>query len=198
MPRVGERKRYMDRFHARQNLQMVQDDLRPDMEMLDLGCGAGATAIAFAPFVKHILAIDFSERLVQIAQEEAKVAGVDSITFEQVAIEDFTAPDECFDAIVGFRVLPYLPDRGAVIAKVRRMLKPGGLFLTSIVSMRTELANWAALLIRISAALGMSPRSETLSPEALEGSLESCGFTIVRRCRPDKAIAEIFVAKKAD
>ncbi len=48
-------------------LQITRDFLRPDMIVLKFGCGTGATAIAHAPFLKHIQATDISSRMIEIA-----------------------------------------------------------------------------------------------------------------------------------
>ena len=197
LERVGDRLRATNRSTAKQDLQVAQDYLRPDMEMLDFGCGTGATAIAFAPFVKHILAIDISEPMLQVAREEAKTAGIDTVTFEQAAIEDFGTPDQRFDAAVGLRVLPFLADPDAVIAKIRQLLKPGGIFVCSTRFM-TEYPGWLSLLTGIAAALGMLPRTKNLSDQALEDSLTASGFTIDRRWMPDRGNAVTLVAKLAD
>jgi ubiquinone/menaquinone biosynthesis C-methylase UbiE len=51
-------------------LEVTQRYLRPDMEVLEFGCGTGSTAIVQSAFVKHILAIDISERMVAIANKK--------------------------------------------------------------------------------------------------------------------------------
>lgn len=43
-------------------LQITRELLRPDMELLEFGCGTGGTAILHAPYVKHIQAIDFRRK----------------------------------------------------------------------------------------------------------------------------------------
>ena len=197
LERVGERLRATSRSAAKQDLQVAQDYLRPDMEMLDFGCGTGATAIAFAPFVKHIQAIDISEPMLEVAREEANSAGIDIVAFEQAAIEDFGSPDQRFDAVIGLRVLPYLADPDAVIAKIRQLLKPGGIFVCGTTFM-PEMPGWLSLLTGIAAALGMLPRTRNLSAQALEDSLTASGFTIDHRWMPDRGNAVTFVAKTAD
>ncbi len=197
LERVGARLRATDRSNAGQDLQVAQDYLGPDMEILEFGCGSGATAIAFAPFVKHILAIDISGPMLQIARDEAKTAGIDTVTFEQAAIEEYGASDARFDAVIGLRVLLYLADPDAVIAKVRRLLRPGGIFIcgTSFVPGNPK---WLALFTGVAAALGMLPRTRTLTAQALEASLAASGFTIEHRWAPNRGNAVTVVARTAD
>ena len=197
LPRVGEQLRSVDKRGARQALEVVQDYLQPDMELLEFGCGAGATAFAFAPFVKHILAIDISEGMLKVARGDAGAAGIDTVTFERIAIEDFGASDRSFDAVIGLRVLPYLADPDTAIARVRQLLKPGGIFVCSTNFVPGE-PKWLTLLCGIAATLGMMPRTRKLSAQTLESSLSASGFAIDRRWMPERGNAVILVAKTAD
>ena len=48
-------------------LQVTQEYFKPNMKVLEFGCGTGSTAIAHASYVNHILAADFSENMLEIA-----------------------------------------------------------------------------------------------------------------------------------
>jgi ubiquinone/menaquinone biosynthesis C-methylase UbiE len=112
-------------------LQVTRDYLRPDMEVLELGCGTGSTAIRHAPRVKHIHAVDISAKMLEIAQHKADAEKLENITFEQSTVDEFTAADQSFDAVLGLSILHLLDDWEEVIARVHRMLIPGGIFVTS-------------------------------------------------------------------
>ena len=112
-------------------LQVTRDYLRPDMEVLEFGCGTGSTAIAHAPYVKHIQAIDISSKMIDIAQRKAAADNVENVTFVQSGIEEYSAPDQSLDAVLGLSILHLLENKEEAIAKVHRMLKPGGIFVTS-------------------------------------------------------------------
>ena len=43
-----------DEASYQKKLQVTREYLRPDMEILEFGCGTGSTAITHAPYVKHI------------------------------------------------------------------------------------------------------------------------------------------------
>ena len=66
--------------------------LRADMEVLEFGCGTGATALHHAPFVKHIRATDISGKMIEIARSKAEAQGVTNVTFEQSDVEALTGP----------------------------------------------------------------------------------------------------------
>ncbi len=49
-----------DQAAYEKKLEITRTHFRPDSEVLETGCGTGSTALAHAPYVKHILATDFS------------------------------------------------------------------------------------------------------------------------------------------
>jgi len=51
----------------------------PSWTVLDMGCGAGTLAIPLADKVKHITAVDFSEKMIEILNEEACKRGITNI-----------------------------------------------------------------------------------------------------------------------
>ena len=120
-----------DEAAYQKKLQVTRGYFRPDMEVLEFGCGTGSTAIAHAPYVKHIRAIDISSKMIEIAQGKAAADGVENVTFEQSTIDDLNVPDETFDAVMGHSVLHLLESKEDAIAKVHGMLKPGGVFVSS-------------------------------------------------------------------
>ena len=46
-----------DESAYQKKLETTRRYFQPDMEILEIGCGTGSTAIAHAPFVKHILSL---------------------------------------------------------------------------------------------------------------------------------------------
>lgn len=181
-----------DEAAYQKKLQVTREYFRPDMEVLELGCGTGSTAIAHAPYVKHIRAIDVSSKMLEIAQAKADAEHADNITFEQSAIEDISVPDHSLDAVLALSILHLVQDRDDVIAKVRRMLKPGGIFVSSTPSLGGSL-KYAPfrLILPIGRVFGLVPFVSFFSPSELEDSLIAAGFEIDYRWQPSKVVAFI-------
>lgn len=87
-----------DEAAYQKKLAVARDYFRPDMEVLEIGCDTGSTAILHAPYVKHIRAIDFSTNMIAIAQGKAEAENIHNVTFEQATIEDLAIPDQSLDA----------------------------------------------------------------------------------------------------
>jgi 2-polyprenyl-3-methyl-5-hydroxy-6-metoxy-1,4-benzoquinol methylase len=197
--RVAERyarKSVPDEDVYRKKLSVTQGYFTPDMNVFEFGCGTGTTAVIHAPFVQHVHAIDVSAKMLEIAENRAAEAGVDNVTFEQAAIDDFEAVDESYDVVLGLSILHLVADRDAIIARVRRMLKPGGVFVSSTACLGDKL--WFFKYIEpIGRRLGLMPMVRVFTVKELEDSLTKAGFEIDYNWVPKKGHTAFIVAKKA-
>ncbi len=97
-----------DEASYQRKLQETREHFRPDVEVLEFGCGTGSTAIAHAPYVKHIQAIDFSAKMIEIARSKAEAANVENVTFLRSTIEELNAHDRTWDVVLGLNILHLL------------------------------------------------------------------------------------------
>jgi len=185
-----------DEASYRTKLQVTRSYFRPDMKVLEFGCGTGSTAIAHAPHVRHIQAIDVSSKMLAIARAKAAAAGVTNVTFEQAAIDDFDAPEGTYDAVLGLSILHLLEDKEAAIARVHAMLKPGGVFVTSTACLGDSM-KYLKLVAPVGRALGLMPLVRVFTAKDLEKSLTDAGFAIDHLWQPGKDKAVFIVAMKA-
>jgi ubiquinone/menaquinone biosynthesis C-methylase UbiE len=197
--RIAERysKRPVADEAAYQNkLQVTREYFRPDMEVLEFGCGTGSTAITHAPHVKHIQAIDISSKMIEIAQGKADAENIENVTFKRSTIEEFSVPDQALDAVLGLSILHLLENKEEVIAKVHRMLKPGGIFVTSTACIG-DMMKFFKFVAPIGKFLGLMPLVKVFTKRELEDSLTDAGFQIDYQWQPGKNKAVFIVAKKA-
>lgn len=176
-------------------LQVTQEYFQPNMEVLEIGCGTGSTAIVHAPYVKHIRAVDFSANMIDIAQTRAAAQNIPNITFEQSSIDELDISYQTLDAVLGLSILHLLEDKEGVIAKVFDMLKPGGIFVTSTVCLGDKMA-WFKWIASIGKFLGFFPLVKVFTVEELANSLTDARFKIDHQWQPDKDKAVFIVAKK--
>lgn len=184
-----------DQAAYEKKLQITREYLRPDMEVLEFGCGTGSTAIIHAPYVKHIHAIDISSKMIEIAQGKVDAAGIDNITLTQADIDVFDASASRFDAVLGLSILHLVENRDEVIAKVYRMLKPGGVFVSSTACLG-DMMMLFKIIAPVGSFLGLLPTIKVFTAQDLLNSLTSTGFQIDQRWRPGKNKALFIVAKK--
>ncbi|MEO0828790.1 MAG: class I SAM-dependent methyltransferase [Cyanobacteria bacterium J06639_16] len=184
-----------DEAAYQKKLAVTRDYFRPDMEVLEIGCGTGSTAILHAPYVKHIRAIDFSANMIAIAQGKAEAEHINNVTFEQASIEDLDIPDQSLDAVLGLSILHLLKNKEAAITQVYQLLKPGGLFVTSTVCIGNTMS-WFKLIVPIGRFLGFFPLVQVFTAQALADNLTQAGFELDYQWQPSKGKAVFIVAKK--
>jgi ubiquinone/menaquinone biosynthesis C-methylase UbiE len=205
---MGNASKFWDRIAARyarspvadeaayqKKLEIARGYLHADARVLEFGCGTGSTAIAHAPHVAHIRAIDISSKMLEIAREKAATADIRNVDFEQEGIETFEADDQSFDAVLGFSILHLLPDRHQAIAKVYRLLKPGGAFVSSTACLGDRFS-LVPFIVRIGYLLGLLPMVKVFSTSELLDSLTRAGFRIDHQWQPGKGKAVFIVAIK--
>lgn len=184
-----------DEAAYQKKLAVTRDYFRSDMEVLEIGCGTGSTAILHAPYVKHIRAVDFSANMIAIAQGKAKAEHINNVTFQQATIEDLDTPAQSLDAVLGLSILHLLRDREAAMARVYQMLKPGGVFVTSTACIGNTMS-WFKLIAPIGRFLGFFPFVAVFTTQDLETSLTRAGFELDYQWQPSKGKAVFIVAKK--
>ncbi len=149
--------------------------LKPDMRVLEFGCGTGSTALLHAPLVQHYTAIDVSRNMLKIANGKLAGTSIDNLAFQQSAIEEWSAPDESYDLILGLSILHLLNDPDAAIEKAHRMLKPGGRLVTSTVCIGGKMPVMK-ILLKIGHALGLLPKIVFFGRKDLEERINRTGF----------------------
>ncbi len=186
-----------DEAAYQKKLKVTREYFQPDMEVLEFGCGTGSTAIAHAPYVKHIHAIDISSKMIEIAQGKVEAEKVTNVTFERSTIDEFSVSDQTLDAVLALSILHLLENKEEVIAKVHRMLKPDGIFVTSTACLGDTM-KYVKLIAPIGKFLGLMPQVMVFTTKELEDSLTDAGFQIDYQWQPGKGKAVFIVAKKAE
>ena len=185
-----------DEASYQKKLQVTREYFRPDMDVLEFGCGTGSTAIAHAPYVKQIHAIDISSKMIEIARGKADAEKIENVDFEQLTIEEINVADQSFDAVLGLSILHLLEDKEAVIAKVYELLKPGGIFVTSTICIGDTMMKFIEFIVPAGRFLGLMPLVRVFTAIELEESLTSVGFDIDYQWQPGKGKSLFIVAKK--
>lgn len=102
--------------------KMLTAHLRPEMAVLELGCGTGYFTRELAASGADITAIDVSPELVEIARTNCSAPNV---RYEIQNAYELSYPDNAFDSVVGSSVLHHLEIEHAV-RHIHRVLRPGG------------------------------------------------------------------------
>src|SRR5205807_72077 len=70
--------------------------------------------------------LDMTDEMLELAQRNAREAGVDNVHFLKGVIEDVPLPAESVDVVISNCVINLSTDKPTVLAEIARVLKPGG------------------------------------------------------------------------
>ncbi len=94
--------------------------------VIDIGCGAGHTAIALAPHAREVTAVDITPEMLGVASDLAARKGLTNITFERQDATKLPYPNARFDVAASRVAAHHYHDIAAFVSEAARVLKPGG------------------------------------------------------------------------
>jgi len=149
-----------------------------EKDVLDLGCAGGFMAEALHARGARVTGIDPARDAIAAARVHAKQSGVE-INYDVGWGEALPYPNLSYDVVVCVDVLEHVRDLTAVLSEVKRVLRPGGLFLFDTIN-----RNWLSRFSAITLAediLRLLPRGTHdpnlfIKPKELRAGLRSAGL----------------------
>jgi SAM-dependent methyltransferase len=138
-------------------------EVTPGLDVLDLGCGDGTTALPAAQLGANVLGVDIAANLVAAGNARAQGLGLTNVRFQEGDATDLKElADDSFDLVVSIFGAMFAPRPFDVAKEVVRVTRPGG---------RIVMGNWipndptyVAQLLRISTAYSTPPPEGFVSP----------------------------------
>lgn len=138
-------------------------DITPGLQVLDLGCGDGTTAIPAAKRGAEVLGVDIATNLVAAGKARARDLGLGNCQFQEGDASNLKdVPDRSVDLVVSIFGAMFAPRPFDVAKEMVRITRPGG---------RIIMGNWipndptlVAQILKISAAFTPPPPEGFVSP----------------------------------
>lgn len=99
---------------------------------LDVGSGPGHTALALAPHVAAVTALDLSQEMLDQGAALAAERGLSNVQFLRGDAERLDLPDAAFDIVTSRYSAHHYPRPAAVLREIARVLRPGGRLLVRL------------------------------------------------------------------
>ena len=133
------------------------------LDVLDLGCGDGTTALPAAQRGANVLGVDIAQNLVAAGNARAKAAGLSNLRFQQGDASDLRdLADNSFDLLVSIFGAMFAPRPLEAAKEMVRVTRKGG---------RIVMGNWipgdptlVAQILKISSAYTPAPPEGFVSP----------------------------------
>ncbi|MBU8544285.1 MULTISPECIES: methyltransferase domain-containing protein [Roseomonadaceae] len=106
----------------------IARDLCDGLDVLDVASGEGYGAAILAGLARSVVGVEIDAASVDHAQAQY---GSDRLRFLCGDAQALPLQDASIDLVVSFETLEHLPDQARFLAEVRRVLRPGGVFLVS-------------------------------------------------------------------
>ena len=133
------------------------------LQVLDLGCGDGTTAIPAARLGADVLGVDIARNLVEAGNTRAQSLGLGNCRFQEGDASDLSdLADDSFDLVVSIFGAMFAPRPFDVAKEMVRVTRPGG---------RIVMGNWipgdptlVAQILKISSSYSPPPPEGFVSP----------------------------------
>lgn len=98
------------------------------MDVLDIGCGPGSITVGLASAVSpgEVVGVDIEASQIELGCQRAESLGLENCRFQVGSVFDLPMDDDSVDVVYGHTILMQFRELDAVLAQVKRVLKPGG------------------------------------------------------------------------
>jgi ubiquinone/menaquinone biosynthesis C-methylase UbiE len=101
-------------------------ELSGEDTVLDVACGTGMVACAFAEIAKHVSGIDLTSAMLEQAKLLAQHRNLSNLSWYQGDIEELPFSDDSFSVVLSRYAFHHFLNPGSVIREMSRVCHPGG------------------------------------------------------------------------
>jgi ubiquinone/menaquinone biosynthesis C-methylase UbiE len=112
----------------------------PDDTVLDVACGPGLLACAFAKVAKHATGIDMTPAMLEQARKTQQEQGLKNVSWQQGDVYSLPFPDSQFSIVSSRFVFHHLQDPLAALKEMKRVCTPSGKVLIADMAPQPEKA----------------------------------------------------------
>lgn len=131
--KIGYKKGIIDilkKRTAKTNAAFLLPHLKPEMKLLDCGCGPGFISADFAKILTKgaVVGIDIEQSQIDLAIKLSKKEHLHNVSFQRVdLLEELPFENNFFDVVFIHAVLSYFKNNVEIIQKLFRIIKPNGI-----------------------------------------------------------------------
>lgn len=171
--------------------------LKPEDRVLEFACGTGIVTLGVAPHVAHLRAIDISDEMAARAAAKAEEAGLTNTLVTNTDLFDPCLEEGSYDAVLAYNVLCYVDNPREVLARIRALLRPGGMFLSATDCLGNGVTR-EGLRKFWRSRTGSMPYVAFYTIKKLEAEIARNGFAVLERENLFPAPPNLFVAARRE
>ncbi|MFA5403645.1 MAG: class I SAM-dependent methyltransferase, partial [Ignavibacteria bacterium] len=192
--RIFDKVEKVDKKTYAQIIKKTRKYLKKSDNVLDFGCGTGLISNEIAENVSLVHAIDFSPKMIEIAEKKAFGCGIQNICYTHSTLFDDKFERGSFDVVIASYVLHLLDDSQKYIQRIIELLKPGGFFISATPCLREKpVLNF---LLSFMYKIGLVPKIIPLNFSELKNLITDENFNAIETVYLHKNSAQYFIVAK--
>lgn len=156
-------------------LLVRMSEVGPSDTVLDVACGPGVVACAFAPLVRLVTGVDVTPAMIERAKALQRQKGLRNLTWRVGDVRSLPFPDGSFSRVLSRYAFHHLADPPGVLREMVRVCAPGGCVLIADMTSCDDLARAAAL--NTMERLRDPSHVRALSRTEMEAMFDAAGLT---------------------
>ena len=180
-------------------LDEISKDVDFDGYILDVACGTGLVSFEVAKKAKKVYGIDIAPSMINEANKKLKEFNVDNVEFK--VSDAYTLPfnDNNFDIVICSNALHNMKEPRRALSEIKRVLKPEGKLITSVVGIGEKLI--FKIMLFLSTIMGQLPVFHKLKLNEFVELINKAGFTVIKKERikhPKDMMALLYIVGKKE
>lgn len=107
----------------------ILNTIKKEDIILEIATGTGNIALKIAEKADKIVAVDFSDNMIEIAKEKAKKRSISNVKFQIQDAYNLEFESNSFDVVVISNALHIMTDPDKALLEIRRVLRPTGILI---------------------------------------------------------------------
>jgi 2-polyprenyl-3-methyl-5-hydroxy-6-metoxy-1,4-benzoquinol methylase len=161
--------------------------------VLDFACASGRYALEIAPEVEEVWGIDISTEMIKVAKRNAVECDITNVQFIRGEITDRRLEDESYNVVLTFNIIQLLDNPVQVAARIKQLLKPGGIFISVTPCLGAGRSLLAAVII-MSSMLGIVPEAHRFKPNDVDALIHNTQFDLIETRILKDQLSAVFIA----
>ena len=180
----------------------IQNSLKfinQEYSVLDFACGTGIVSIEIAKEAKKVVAVDISDKMIDVAKKKLSQKKLDNIEFKAVDGYNLDYPENHFNVVLLYNALHVVQEPQTVLKEIKRLLKPDGVLLTATDCYAEPTTFGVRLKLSIQKfvhKLGIIPILSYYSKSDIDNMLTKEGFEIIEQDNLHKNPINYYLAVK--
>lgn len=158
------------------DLTLAVCELHADDEVLDVACGPGVVACAFAQVARHVTGIDITPTMLEHARKLQTEKNLANVDWKLGDVERLPFDDASFSFVVSRYAIHHLQDPLIVVREMARVCRPGG----RVALIDSAPAPGQAEGFNAAEKMRDPSHTRALTASALKALLDGAGLRLVR------------------